>query len=88
MIRRAVSSWVKRGKSPFLMYFHVWELDPDQPRLRAAPWTQRVRQYRHLDRMEPIIRCYLERYRFTGIADYLGLPRHRQALPVQPIERD
>ena len=51
MIRRAVASWVKKNYAPFLMYFHVWELDPDQPRIRAAPWKERVRQYRNLDRM-------------------------------------
>ena len=75
MIRRAVASWVKTGNSPFLMYFHVWELDPDQPRILAAPWKERVRQYRNLDRMEEIVRFYLENYEFTGIADYLELPR-------------
>jgi polysaccharide deacetylase family protein (PEP-CTERM system associated) len=77
MIRRAVASWVKEGKAPFLMYFHVWELDPDQPRILAAPWKERVRQYRNLDRMEGIVRYYLENYEFSGIADALGLPRVR-----------
>ena len=88
MVRRAVASWIKRDEAPFLMYFHVWELDPDQPRIRAAPWTQRIRQYRHLDRMEPIVRCYLERYRFTGIADYLGLRRDMKPVPVNPFGKD
>ena len=78
MIRRAVASWVKDGKAPFLMYFHVWELDPDQPRILAAPWMERVRQYRNLDRMEEIVRFYLANYDFSGIADYLELPRFRE----------
>jgi polysaccharide deacetylase family protein (PEP-CTERM system associated) len=78
LIRRVVASWVKKERSPFLMYFHVWELDPEQPRIMAAPWRERVRQYRNLDRMEEIIRYYLERYRFIGIADHLGLPRTRE----------
>jgi polysaccharide deacetylase family protein (PEP-CTERM system associated) len=88
MVRRAVASWVKRNEAPFLMYFHVWELDPDQPRIQAAPWTQRIRQYRHLDRMEPIIRCYLEHYRFTSVADYLGLARERAPAPLGLMGRD
>ena len=83
MVRRAVASWIKRDEAPFLMYFHVWELDPDQPRIPAAPWTQRVRQYRHLDRMEPIIRCYLERYRFTSIS---RLPRSAARHEAGPRE--
>jgi polysaccharide deacetylase family protein (PEP-CTERM system associated) len=88
MIRRAVASWVKTGSSPFLMYFHVWELDPDQPRILAAPWRERVRQYRNLDRMEGIVRFYLENYEFTGIADYLDLPRTREANLVEITGRD
>jgi polysaccharide deacetylase family protein (PEP-CTERM system associated) len=88
MIRRAVASWVKTGSSPFLMYFHVWELDPDQPRILAAPWRERVRQYRNLDRMEGIVRFYLENYEFTGIADYLDLPRTREANFVEITGRD
>jgi polysaccharide deacetylase family protein (PEP-CTERM system associated) len=82
-VRRAVKSWVGRANAPFLMYFHVWELDPDQPRIRAAPWTQRIRQYRNLERMEPIVRYYLERYSFVGIADYLGLRRDDGITPVE-----
>jgi hypothetical protein len=56
------------------MYFHVWELDPEQPRIQGAPLRQKIRQYRNLDKMVEIIRYYLGRYRFIGIADYLGLP--------------
>lgn len=88
LIRRAVASWVRREKTPFLMYFHVWELDPDQPRIQAAPWRERVRQYRNLDRMEEIVRCYLGEYRFTGIADHLGLPRTREENLVEIVGKD
>jgi polysaccharide deacetylase family protein (PEP-CTERM system associated) len=72
LMRRAVAHWHRTMGVPFLMYFHVWELDPDQPRVHAAPWFERVRQYRNLDRMNGIIRDYLRTYRFSGIADYLA----------------
>jgi len=72
LMRRAVAHWHRTTGVPFLMYFHVWELDPDQPRVHAAPWFERVRQYRNLDRMDGIIRDYLRTYRFSGIADYLA----------------
>ena len=88
LVRRAVDSWVHRAEAPFLMYFHIWELDPDQPRIRAAPWAQRVRQYRNLELMEPILRCYLERFRFMGIADYLRLPRDQKAATASVVGRD
>jgi hypothetical protein len=56
-----------------MMYFHVWELDPEQPRIQAAPYLERVRQYRNLDKMPGIIRYYLQRYPFTSVSGYLGL---------------
>ncbi|MBV8203068.1 MAG: DUF3473 domain-containing protein, partial [Acidobacteria bacterium] len=83
LMRHAVARWQRAAPEPLLMYFHVWELDPEQPRIQAAPLWERVRQYRNLDRMDGILRSYLETYRFAGIGDYLersgvALPR---ALP-------
>ncbi len=81
LMRRAVAHWHRNSGAPFVMYFHVWELDPGQPRIRAAPLLERVRQYRNLDRMPAIIRHYLSAYRFVGIGDYLGL----EPTPVRPV---
>lgn len=75
LMKRAVAGWMDSTSASFLMYFHVWELDPDQPRIRAAPLLERVRQYRNLSKMADIVRYYLGRYNFMSIADYLGLER-------------
>lgn len=75
MMRRAVRSWINSHSDPFLMYFHVWELDPEQPRIQAAPLRERIRQYRNLDKMIDIIRSYLQWYRFSGVGQHLGLAR-------------
>ncbi len=71
MMQRAVARWHNSCDSPLVMYFHVWELDPDQPRITAAPLLERIRQYRNLEKMAGIIRYYLESYRFLGIGEYL-----------------
>ena len=73
MVRRAVARWERRYGGPFTMYFHTWELDPDQPQITAAPLFARIRYYRHLDRFADVLRYYLARYRFTGIREYLGI---------------
>lgn len=75
LVRRAVDRWVMTYSAPFVMYFHVWELDPDQPIIRAASWLTRIRQYRGLRRMPQILSYYLDRYRFTSIGEYLGMSR-------------
>ena len=36
LMRHAVRRWHKRHDDPFVFYFHVWELDPEQPRISAA----------------------------------------------------
>ena len=73
LIRRGVSHWTRTFSAPFVMYFHTWELDPDQPKIQSAPWTARVRQYRNLRLMPEYLRYYLSRYRFTSAADYIGV---------------
>ncbi len=64
--RRATAS------PPLVLYFHTWELDPSLPRISGAPWYQRVRTYRNLDRMAARLSHYLARHRFGSIADHLG----------------
>jgi polysaccharide deacetylase family protein (PEP-CTERM system associated) len=69
----ATRHWIRRYTSPFVLYFHTWELDPQQPRIGAASRLQHIRQYRNLERMPDMVRSALDRHRFTSIAEYLGL---------------
>ena len=82
LMRRLVNHWMTRSSSPFVMYYHTWELDPDQPKIAAAPLLQRIRQYRGLEKMPDILRYYLARYPFTSIADWLDISPQRQAAPM------
>ncbi len=73
IMRGAFAHWHARYGSPFNMYFHVWELDPDLPKISGASLLKRVRQYRNIHKMPDLLRYYFERYRFNGIADRMGL---------------
>jgi polysaccharide deacetylase family protein (PEP-CTERM system associated) len=73
LIQRAVDHWDRTVPAPLVLYFHTWELDPDQPRIGVAPALARIRQYRNLGRMEGMLRHYLERYTFESIAERLGV---------------
>jgi polysaccharide deacetylase family protein (PEP-CTERM system associated) len=79
-IRRRLEAWDRSVDAPLILYFHVWELDPDQPRIGAAPWLERVRHYRNLERMRDRIDYYLSRYSVTRASDFLDL----QLKPVTP----
>ena len=90
LMRHAVKSWHERTDEPFVFYFHVWELDPEQPRISAASNYNRIRHYRKLDKMEWIINEHLELYDCVGVADHLGLkeqvrPRVSQAKAVAVV---
>jgi polysaccharide deacetylase family protein (PEP-CTERM system associated) len=73
LMRHAVRNWHRQSDAPFVSYFHVWELDPEQPRISAASKYNRIRHYRKLDKMEWIIRENLDMYDCVGIAQHLGL---------------
>ena len=73
LMRHAVRNWTQRHNEPLAFYLHVWELDPEQPRISAASNYNRIRHYRKLDKMEWILRENLELYACGSIAEHLGL---------------
>jgi polysaccharide deacetylase family protein (PEP-CTERM system associated) len=84
-IRKRLENWHRSVDAPLILYFHVWELDPEQPRIRAAPWLERVRQYRNLDIMRDRIDYYLRRYPVMPASDFLGLARTPATLAPEPV---
>jgi polysaccharide deacetylase family protein (PEP-CTERM system associated) len=58
---------------PGMVYFHPWELDPDQPRIKA-PLRSRLRHYTGLSRTDRRIRSLCAKFRFAPMT---------KALPAQ-----
>jgi hypothetical protein len=73
MMRMARSQWARSARDPYVMYFHTWELDPDQPQVTAISPVSRARFYRNIDRMEFILGEIFRSFRFTSIQDHLGV---------------
>ena len=73
LMRHAVRDWTTRYEEPFVFYFHVWELDPEQPKISAASKFNQIRHYRKLDKMEWILKENLDLYDFCDVAEYLDL---------------
>lgn len=84
LVRQMVARWDRSTPAPFNLYFHVWELDPDLPRIEAVGWLTRMRQYRNLHLMPDRLRYYFRTYRFQSIADRLGL-RPDEPVPAQDV---
>jgi polysaccharide deacetylase family protein (PEP-CTERM system associated) len=58
-------------KKPAMVYFHPWELDPDQPRI-SAPLKSRLRHYTNLGGMQMKIERLLSDFRFSTVTDVLA----------------
>lgn len=59
-----LSRWAMRrvgrcDRTPCIFYTHPWELDPDQPRQKAASWKSRFRHYHNLRATEGRLRRLL-----------------------------
>lgn len=59
-----------RERRPFIFYLHPWEIDPDQPRIRAG-WLSRFRHYNNLRRCEARLDRLLGDFHFTTANDVL-----------------
>ncbi len=67
----------KLGKEPGVfpaVYFHPWELDPEQPRI-AGRLRSRLRHYTNLKKMEGKLGRVLDRFKFTRYADVFNTRR-------------
>jgi polysaccharide deacetylase family protein (PEP-CTERM system associated) len=52
---------------PCMFYFHPWEIDPDQPRIRNAPIISRFRHYTNLGSMQNRLRRLLHEFAWQRI---------------------
>jgi polysaccharide deacetylase family protein (PEP-CTERM system associated) len=73
-------------QSPAIFYLHPWEIDPDQPRLRA-PALGRFRHYFNLGKTEERLRSLVREFRFSTMMTLLQermdeLPIEEQPAPL------
>ena len=73
LVKAAIERWHTTKDSPLVLYFRVWDFDPDQPRISSASWTAALRHYRNPDKVPLLLNDFLRKYRFTSAADFLGL---------------
>ena len=66
----AMKSIHRRYREPVIVYFHPWELDPEQPRI-AGSRKSNFRHYRGLDKMEARITALLQQFKFRPLIEFL-----------------
>lgn len=89
IVSHGIERWEQTTHDPFALYFQVWELDLEQPRITAASRLARLRHYRHLDRMAARLRGVMQSRHFSSYAAHLGLAPQPVAprAPVAPVPR-
>jgi len=65
--KRLINRYLDSTNSPYMFYFHPWEIDPDQPRVADASLKSKFRHYINLNRMEKKICFLLEDYRWQSL---------------------
>lgn len=53
----------RNEQQPFIFYLHPWEIDAEQPRIRAS-WLSRFRHYNNLEKCEGRLRRLLQDFQF------------------------
>jgi polysaccharide deacetylase family protein (PEP-CTERM system associated) len=77
-------SFERSHKKPVMVYFHPWEIDPEQPRSQAK-LKSRFRHYTNIGRMEKRLQSLLRTRSFQSIRDTLiqgeSLPQFSEQEP-------
>ena len=64
----AFRQYVRRYGKPVVVYFHPWEIDPQQPRIEAG-LRSRIRHYTNLNKMEGRLARLISTYPFHAFRD-------------------
>jgi polysaccharide deacetylase family protein (PEP-CTERM system associated) len=63
---------INRAGRPFMFYIHPWELDPEQPKVRAGTRLSRLRHRVNLASTEKKLDRLLPRFRFGRVCDVIA----------------
>lgn len=62
---------INRMGQSFIFYLHPWEIDPDQPKVKAR-WLSRFRHYTNLHRTHERLSRLIDEFRFTSVRNVLA----------------
>ena len=67
--KKCIDSYRKQSSTPYMFYFHPWEIDPKQPRFSQAPLKSRFRHYTNLGLMEAKLERLLIDYQWRSVKE-------------------
>ena len=76
-----------RERRPGVVYFHPWEVDPDQLRLQAR-WRSKIRHYTGLKKMEAKLRILLKKFSFAPMTEVLNRYPPRDEVSMEDLLKE
>ncbi len=67
--KKRIKRFMETEQAPYSFYFHPWEIDPNQPRVKDAPLLSKFRHYVNLSRMEGKLVALLEDFEWSSMKD-------------------
>ena len=67
--KKRIDKYLQEEQHPYSFYFHPWEIDPQQPRVKAAPLKSKFRHYINLSSMEGKLERLLQDYQWSTMKD-------------------
>jgi len=67
--KRRIDKFHQQEQQPYSFYFHPWEIDPQQPRVKDAPLKSKIRHYINLSAMEGKLEKLLQDYQWSTMKD-------------------
>ena len=71
LIKRGIERINAKEKQSAVLYFHPWEIDPDQPRIKEAWLKSRFRHYLNLDKTEDKLSYLFNKLEFSTMKSVL-----------------
>lgn len=63
--KKRINTFLQQEQKPYSFYFHPWEIDAKQPKVKGASFKSKLRHYINLSRMEGKIEHLLKDYQWS-----------------------
>jgi len=63
--KRRIDNFHQQESKPYSFYFHPWEIDSDQPKIKDASWKSKFRHYINISSMEGKLEKLLKDYQWN-----------------------
>ncbi|MCD6680949.1 MAG: DUF3473 domain-containing protein [Burkholderiaceae bacterium] len=76
----------ERDGEPCIFYFHPWEIDPEQPRMRQAGAKSKFRHYVNLERMAGRLDRLLRDFRWARVDEVFAAQLESAGVRREPVQ--